>query len=63
MGPKKGTIFFRCKLVKLGRDYMSLLSVNSVKLVKPFDFTRNWVYLRVNTILGPKNVNSINSKS
>jgi len=55
MSPIKGPIFFvRCKL---GRVYTSLLSVNSVKLVKPFDFTRNRVYLRVNTILVPKHVN------
>jgi len=62
MAPKKGSIFFvRCKLIKLGklgRVYKNLLSVNSVKLVKPSDFTRNRVYLRVNTILVPKNVNS-----
>jgi len=61
--PKKGSIFLfvKCKLVKLGklsRVYTSLLSVNSVKLVKPSDFTRNQVYLRINTILVPKNVNS-----
>jgi len=40
--------------VKLGRVYTSLPSVNSVKLVKPSDFIRNRVYLRVNTILIPK---------
>jgi len=61
-GPKKRIDFFyRCKLVKLGklgRVYKSLLSVNSVKLVKPFDFITNQVYLRVNTILIPKNINS-----
>jgi len=56
---------FRCKLIKLGklgRVYTSLSSVNSVKLVKPSNFTKNWVYLWVNTILVPKNVNSVNSK-
>jgi len=68
-GPKKRAIFFiffyRCKLVKIGKlgwIYTSLPSVNLVKLVKPSDFTRNRVYLRVNTILVPKNVNSVNSK-
>jgi len=53
--------FFRCKLVKIGkigRVYTSLPSVNSVKLVKPFDFTKNRVYLKVNTNLIPKHVNS-----
>jgi len=66
-GPKKGpTFFYRCKLVKLGkigRVYTSLPNVNLVKLVKPSDFTRNRVYLRVNTILVPKHVSSINSES
>jgi len=38
------------------------LDVNSVKLVKPSDLTKNRVYLRVNTILVPKNVNSVNSE-
>jgi len=44
MDPKKMSIFFRCKLVKLGkldRVYTSLPGANSVKLVKPYDFTRN----------------------
>jgi len=63
-GPKKRIGFFvRYKLGTFGRVYKSLLSVNSVKLVKPSDFTRNRVYLRVNTILVPKNVNSVNSES
>jgi len=53
-------IFFRCKL---GRVYTNLPSINSIKLVKPSDFTRNRVYLRVNTILVPKHVNSVNSES
>ena len=67
--PKEGLYyyyFFRCKLVKfgkLGRVYTSLPCVNSVKLVKPFDFTKNQIYLQVNTILIPKNINSVNSKS
>jgi len=67
-GPKNRAnffYFFRCKLVKLGklvRVYTSLPIVDSVKLVKPSDFTRNRVYLRVNTILVPKNVNSVNSE-
>jgi len=63
--PKKGH-FFRSKLVKLdklGRVYTGLPSVNSVKLVKPSDFTRNRVYLQVNTILIRKNVNLANLKS
>jgi len=54
-------IFFRWKLVKLGklgRVCTNLSSVNSIKLAKPFDFTRNRVYLRVNTILIPKYMNS-----
>lgn len=36
----------------------SLTRVNSVKLIKLSDFTKNRVYLRVNTFLPPKNVNS-----
>jgi len=64
IGPKKlANVFFRRILVKLGRVYTSLPSVNSVKLVKLSDFTRNRVYLRVNTILVPKNVSSVNLAS
>jgi len=67
MSQKNGPIFyifyFRCKHVTLGRVYTSLQSVISVKLVKLSDFTRNRVYLKVNTILVPKNVNSVNSES
>jgi len=63
-GPKKSAYFFViCKLVKLGRVYTNLQSVNSVKLIKTSDFIKNRVYIRVNTILVPKNVNSINSES
>ena len=45
------------------RFYPSLTELTRVKLVKHSDFTRNRVYLRVDTILVPKNVNSVNSTS
>jgi len=45
---------------KLGRVYTNLLSlthVNSVKIVKQSDLTKNRVYLRVNMFFAPKIVN------
>jgi len=54
---KKKMCFFKRKL---NRNYPSLLSltrVNSVKLIKHFDYNKNRVYLRVNTFLATKNVN------
>jgi len=49
-GPKKNgpivfLIFFRRKLGKLDQLYTNILSVNSVKFLKLFDFTRNRIYL------------------